>query len=96
MLEFLESKGVIDKDDNQDVTERHGEDTTIKDKLNILKSNMVSDEPFKVESKTATLNNSSSWSNREGEWFLAEKRLLFTTKRSQDLTEWMSCLKKVF
>lgn len=91
MLEFLESKGMIENQNEQfDVSERNSEDRDVKEKLQILKSNICSDEPFKIDSKTATINNSSSWSNREGEWFLAEKRLLFSTKRNQDLDEWLS------
>lgn len=96
LMEFLESKGIIDNDHNGETSERKQEDSYLADKLNILKKNMVADEPFKVESKMATLNNCSSWSNREGEWFLAEKRLLFTTARAHDLSEWKSLLKKVF
>jgi len=96
LMEFLESKGIIDNDHNGETSERKQEDSYLADKLNILKKNMVADEPFKVESKMATLNNCSSWSNREGEWFLAEKRLLFTTTRAHDLSEWKSLLKKVF
>ena len=93
MFEFLESKGMIH---NNDITERVDIDNDVKEKLEILKYNMSSDEPFKIDSKTYTINNSSSWSNREGEWFLAEKRLLFSTKRSQDLDDWLQWLKLIF
>ena len=97
MLEFLESKGIIDNEEYcGDISERRIEDGDVQEKLNILKSNLNSEEPFKIDSKTPTLNNTSSWSNREGEWFLAEKRLLFSTKRSQDLNDWLNCLKKIF
>lgn len=55
-----------------------------------------SNSPFKIESKTATLNGAASWSNREGEWFLAEKRLLFSSKRPHDKQDWLMCLKYIF
>ena len=97
MMEFLESKGMTHNEENlEGISERNNDNNDVKEKLQILKNNICSDEPFKIESKTATLNNTSSWSNREGEWFLAEKRLLFSTKRAQDLNEWMHCLKQIF
>jgi hypothetical protein len=93
MMEFLESKGMIDSDEKEnanDITEHVTDrNNDIQEKLEILKSNLCSDEPFKIDSKTPSLNNSSSWSNREGEWFLSEKRLLFSTKRAADLNEWL-------
>lgn len=92
MIEFLESKGMISNNNDEnygDISERKADkNSDLREKLEILKSNLCSDEPFKIDSKTASLNNSSSWSNREGEWFLSEKRLLFSTKRAQDLNEW--------
>ena len=91
MMEFLESKGMLSEEENYGgISERKGEDDGIQEKLDILKNNLNSNEPFSIDSKTATLNNSSSWSNREGEWFLAEKRMLFSTKRAQDLNDWRS------
>lgn len=98
MLEFLESKGMINtsEENANDISEHHNTNPDIREKLDILKQNICSDKPFIIESKTATLNNSSSWSNREGEWFLAEKRLLFSIKRHQDMEEWLSCLKEIF
>lgn len=92
MMEFLESKGMINNNNEEnygDISERKADkNSDLREKLEILKSNLCSDQPFKIDSKTPSLNNSSSWSNREGEWFLSEKRLLFSTKRAQDLNEW--------
>ena len=97
MFEFLESKGMINTTgDQSSLTEMNNIDEDIKEKLEILKYNMSSNQPFKIDSKTYTINNASSWSNREGEWFLAEKRLLFSTKRVQDLEDWLQWLKQIF
>lgn len=96
MLEFLESKGMLSEENLEGISERHQGNKELEEKLDILKSNMMSNQPFTIESKTYTLNNSSSWSNREGEWFLAEKRLLFSTRRTQDYNEWMQCLHEIF
>ncbi|CAI2367199.1 unnamed protein product [Moneuplotes crassus] len=97
MKEFLKSKSIPEEEYYGDITERKAEATSqVEERLNILKSNLQSNKPFMMDCKTQTLNTNSSWSSREGEWFLAEKRLLFSTKRTQDLAEWLQCLRKIF
>jgi hypothetical protein len=78
MRNFLKEK--IINDDTQET-----EQIDLDEKLNILKSNLTSSECFKVNATMGSLNNSSTWSNREGEWFCAEKRFLFSSQRSKDL-----------
>ena len=90
------SKAIYQKEGKNLIKQSYSESSAVKDKLKILKANFNSNQPFKIESKTKTLNNPSSWSNREGEWFLAEKRLLFSTKKANDLEDWMYSLKQVF
>ncbi|CAI2366415.1 unnamed protein product [Moneuplotes crassus] len=97
MMEFLESKCLDEDEEYGNTSERVAEEPShLQAKLEILKCTLLSNEPFKIDSKTQTLNNNSSWSNREGEWFLAEKRLLFSTKSLKELNGWLSCWKKIF
>lgn len=89
MVNFLHSK-IIDRED-EDVKD---EDLDLTEKLSILKGNLTSNESFRINATMETLNNSCAWSNREGEWFCAEKRLLFSTQRSRDKEVWIKTLKK--
>ena len=90
MLNFIQSK-VIENEENMN---NINEELDINAKLTILKGNLTSNESFKINATMETLNNSCSWSNREGEWFWAEKRLMFSTQRSRDVEEWTKHFKR--
>ena len=91
MLNFLQSK-VIENDEN--INTNNNEELDINTKLTILKGNLTSNESFKINATMETLNNSCSWSNREGEWFWAEKRLMFSSQRSRDAEDWIKNYKR--
>ena len=90
MFNFLQSRN-----DQEDTHEMSLQETIdMKEKLVILKGNLTSNESFRVNATMGTLNNPSTWSNREGEWFCAEKRLLFSTDRARDKEKWLRLFKK--
>lgn len=91
MFNFLNSRN-MQSDDFAENTEKLN-DIEMREKLQILKGNLTSNESFRVNSAMETLHNPSTWTNREGEWFWAEKRLLFSTSRSKELQEWLKWLK---
>jgi hypothetical protein len=41
---------------------------------------------------TKSVNIQGSWSNREQEWYFTNKRLLFSTKSSEDTDQWVDKL----
>jgi hypothetical protein len=45
------------------------EQMNLGEKLDILKNNLTSNESFRINATMESLNISSTWSNREGEWF---------------------------
>jgi len=92
MMNFLQSKIINDEDSEENVLDDDHLD--LSDKLSILKGNLTANETFKIKATMETLNNSCTWSNREGEWFWAEKRLLFSSQRSKDKEQWTKAFKK--
>lgn len=67
MFNFLNSRN-MQSDDFAENTEKLN-DIEMREKLQILKGNLTSNESFRVNSAMETLHNPSTWTNREGEWF---------------------------
>ncbi|CAI2361468.1 unnamed protein product [Moneuplotes crassus] len=92
MKNFLHSK-INERQDEGNVVELESDDQ-FEEKISILKDKITSNKVFKVHASMESLNIPSTWSNREGEWFCAEKRLMFTTQKSSDREKWLKILRK--
>ncbi|CAI2360884.1 unnamed protein product [Moneuplotes crassus] len=92
MKNFLHSK-INERRDEDNIIELQDDDE-FEEKISILKDKITSNEAFKVSATMETLNIPSTWSNREGEWFCAEKRLMFSTQKSTERNNWLKILRK--
>ena len=59
-----------------------------KDRAHLLNSKALQDKQF------GTAKNEQTWSNREADWYNAERRLIFACESKEEALRWMHAIKK--